>query len=100
MRRELTAIERYWIEEALIQEPTLSTEDREKYKLQIPSLRVIEKCDCGDSDCGSIRFSHYVPGTSHGFADAVINQGSPEEMRVVIFINCESLLLSELETIK
>ena len=100
MRRELTATERYWIEEALIQEPTLSAEDRGKYKLQIPKLRVVEECDCGDPTCGSIKFSHYVRGLSYGFADAVIDQGSPEEMRVAIFINHESDKLSEIETIK
>lgn len=60
MRRELTEIERHWVEDALTQEQTLSTEDRETYKLQIPNLRVIEECNCGDADCGSVKFSHYV----------------------------------------
>ena len=101
MERNLTIKEKWWIEEALNQEPELSEIEKARYKLQLTEeLKVIEECDCGDPDCGSVRLSGYVEAHSVGIADGIINKGSSEEFRVTLFINKVSRRLSEIETIK
>ena len=100
MKRELTATEKWWVEEALNQEPEVSDLEKATYKLQLENLKVIEECDCGDPNCGSVKFSDYVQGHSVAIADAIIHKHSSEEFLVILFINEVSDRFSELETVK
>lgn len=61
-----------WIKQALVQEPSLQGK--------------------------SVRFQHYRPGHSYGFANAVIKKGDSTFL-VKIFIDKETNLTSEMEAI-
>ena len=100
MNRELSAKERYFVLEALRQEPDLSDAKRLHFLSQVDSLRVIEECDCGDPSCYSVRFSNSEIGYSLGFADGIVYEGTKEEMRIILFLHSESELISEMETVK
>ncbi|MEM9446892.1 MAG: hypothetical protein AAGA18_16245 [Verrucomicrobiota bacterium] len=100
MKRELTVQEKWWVEEALNQEPELNELEKSAYKLQLKDLKVIEECDCGDPLCGSVKFSNYVQGHSVAIADGVIQKDSSEEFLVILFIDKRSDRLSELEIVK
>ena len=97
--RELNEDEVSWIEQALREEPDLQGKDITQYLEQIKSLKVAEQCDCGDAECKSVRFQHYRPGYSYGFADASINKGTNQEFLAIVFIDRETRLITEIKTV-
>ena len=98
--RELNKDEASWIEQALKEESDLKSQDITQYLEQIKSLKVVEECDCGDRECKSVRFQHYRPGYSYGLADASINRGTNKEFLAIVFVDRQTRLITEIETVK
>lgn len=62
---------------------------------QIDNLRVIDKCDCGETNCHTIKFQHFESGKSV----AVVCYHTEDERMLIIHINEDIKMLSELEII-
>lgn len=99
MRRNLTNLEKNWILESLTQEDSLSPYERNEFIKQLPKLHVTEHCDCGDPKCPDVMFNTYQSGTSYAVAQGTINQGEKDEFVVIVFVNIETNLLSEIEVV-
>jgi hypothetical protein len=97
--RSLTSEEKLWVQRALQEEPDLQGQDITNFLSQVDSLKVQGRCPCDDPQCRSVRFQHYRPGFSYGLADAVINKGTANEFRVILFADHETGLLTEIEVL-
>jgi hypothetical protein len=113
--RPLTAEERAWLIRGLQMLPTghafgggLSTNyhtgevlpldpvvDPAPYLSQLDELRVREICDCGEPECHTVHFQHYV------FRKSVplVYSHTEDDRLLNIFVNKDTGLLAELEII-
>ncbi|MCG0279053.1 MAG: hypothetical protein L5656_11125 [Thermanaeromonas sp.] len=62
---------------------------------QIEGLQVVDMCRCGDPGCHTVRFQHYRPGKSV----ALVHTNTLDGRQLVVFVDEETGLLTELEVI-
>lgn len=62
---------------------------------QIEYLRVVGKCGCGEPNCHTVQFQHFEVGKS----DNLVIYHTDDNRMLIIMINEETGMLSELEVI-
>lgn len=67
----------------------------EPYLAQIDNLVVTSRCECGDPGCHTVHFQHYRKGKSV----ALVHTTTGDGRQLIVFIDGETRMLSELEVI-
>ena len=69
---------------------------KEELVMQIDSLVVIGRCQCGDPNCHTVQFQHHRGGHSEKIVELALDDGRT----LSIYVDRERGLLSQLEVIK
>ena len=69
---------------------------KDELAMQIDSLIVIGRCQCGDPDCHTIQFQHH----RGGFSEKIVEMALEDGRTLSIYVDRERGLLSGLEVIR
>jgi len=75
--------------------PLGKPKDAAAYLKQIDELRVVYKCNCGDTDCHTIKFQYFEKGK----CGAIVGSSIEDGRMIVIDVHRETNLLAGLEII-
>jgi hypothetical protein len=69
--------------------------DNKFFLNQIENLQVVSKCECGESNCHTVKFQNFEKGKSA----AIVSSSTDDKRMLLIFINEDTGKLAELEII-